>query len=97
MVAWVRFGKLRELSACRPIKITRIDNYTANAVAMRESATLDEGIEAIAEAISYGIAKGFADPQMATAFASGGIVPPTGNILAGQVLHTAIAGITTEP
>ena len=68
-----------------------------NAVAMSTGASVDEGVEAIAEAIAYGIAKGFADPSIAAAFASGGIVPPAGNPLAGQFLHTAIAGVTTEP
>ena len=70
---------------------------SANAAAMSQSSSVDEGVEAISEAIAYGIAKGFSDPSIAAAFASGGVVPPTGNPLAGQVLHTAIAGVTTEP
>jgi len=68
-----------------------------NAAAMQAGATVDEGIDAVAQAIAYGIAKGFADPSIASAFASGGIVPPVGNPAAGTTLHSAIAAVTTEP
>jgi len=68
----------------------------ANATAMKSGATETEGVQAIAEAIAYGVAKAFADPSMATAFATGGAVPPGGNLLQGKVLHDAIKAVTTE-
>jgi hypothetical protein len=73
------------------------DFIAENAAAMSDSATVDEGVDVIAEAIAYGIAKGFSDSTIANAFLTGGNIPPSGNPLAGQVLHTAIANVTTEP
>ena len=68
----------------------------ANATAMQAGATDDEGQQAMAEAIAYGVAKAFSDPQMAIAFQTGGAVPPGGNLLQGKVLHDAIKAVTTE-
>ena len=63
-------------------------NANATAASAQKEATPEEGAEAMAHAISYGIAKALSTPQMQAAFAVG-IAPPSGgpvgNLIFAQI------------
>jgi len=66
----------------------------ANSMAIQKESTPEEGAEAMAHAISYGIAKALSTPQMQAAF-SAGIAPPSGGPV-GSLIFLQIKANTLE-
>ena len=76
------------------ISISSFMKTNADAIALSDSVKTEEGIDAIANAIAYGIAKGLSSPQMQAAFLVG--IAPAGGGPVGKLIFTPLQGTTTE-
>jgi len=70
---------------------------------MKDKSSVDEGLEAIAQAVAYGMGLAWSSPMVKTAFAVGIVPPPVppvlttvGNPAFGSSMHSALLGSLTE-
>ncbi len=74
-------------------KLLPVLKAKAAAASLKKSATPDDGINDLAEAIAFGVAAGLSDPALIAAI-SGVIVPPVGGPV-GTMLSAAIKAQST--
>ena len=74
--------------------IKKFINDNSVVASTQKESTPEEGAEAMAHAISYGIAKALSTPQMQAAFTAG-IAPPSGGPV-GSLIFAQIKLNTTE-